>query len=39
MVEKPFKDREEAKKQLIKCGNGCNIYEALFIILVLIGII
>jgi len=39
MAEKPFKDREEAKKQLIICGNWCNICEALSIILVIIGII
>jgi hypothetical protein len=27
MGEKPFKDREEAKNQLITCGNWCNICE------------
>ena len=39
IAEKPFKDREEAKKQLIKCGNWCNICEVLTFLLVIIGII
>jgi len=39
MAEKPLKDSEEAKKQLIKCGNWCNICEALTFLLLIIGII
>lgn len=39
MAEKPFKDREEAKKQLITCGNWCTICEFLSFLLVVIGII
>jgi len=39
MAEKPFKDREEAKKQLITCGNWCNICEGLSFLLVIIAII
>ena len=39
MAEKPFKDREEAKKQLITCGNWLNICEGLAFLLVVIGII
>jgi hypothetical protein len=39
MAEKPFKDREEAKKQLIRCGNWCTISESLSFLLVIIGII
>jgi hypothetical protein len=39
MAEKPFKDREEAKKQLITCGNWCTICEGLSFLLVIIGII
>ena len=39
MAEKPFKDREEAKKQLIRCGNWCTISEGLSFLLVIIGII
>ncbi|HUS99129.1 MAG TPA: hypothetical protein VMY59_02280 [Candidatus Thermoplasmatota archaeon] len=39
MAEKPFKDREEAKKQLKSCGNWCNICEGLAFLLIVIGII
>ena len=39
MAEKPFKDREEAKKHLISCGNWCNICEGLAFLLIVIGII
>jgi hypothetical protein len=39
MAEKPFKDREEAKKQLIRCGNWCTICESFSFLLVIIGII
>lgn len=39
MTEKPFKDREEAKKQLIRCGNWCTISESISFLLVIIGII
>ena len=39
MTEKPFKDREEAKKQLITCGKWCTICEYLSFLLVIIAII
>jgi hypothetical protein len=39
MAEKPFKDREEAKKQLILCGNWCNIVTIFSFLLLIIGII
>ena len=39
MTEKPFKDREEAKKQLITCGNWCTICEGFSFLLVIIAII
>ncbi len=39
MPEKPFKDREEAKKQLVTCGNWCNIVTILSFLLLIIGII
>ena len=39
MAEKPFKDREEAKKQLITCGNWCTICEGLSFLLVIIAIV
>jgi hypothetical protein len=39
MAEKSFKDREEAKKQLITCGNWCNICEFFSFLLIIIAII
>jgi len=39
MAEKPFKDRDEAKKQLIICGQWCTIFEGLAFLLVVLGII
>ena len=39
MSEKPFKDRDEAKKQLIRCGNWCNIITILSFLLIILGTI
>jgi hypothetical protein len=39
MAEKPFKDREEAKKQLIRCGNWCNVVTIFSFVFLVIGIV
>jgi len=39
MTEKPYNNREEAKKQLITCGKWCTICESLSFLLVIIAII
>jgi hypothetical protein len=39
MFEKPFKDREEAKEQLKRCGRWLSISENLSFLLVVIAII
>ena len=39
ITEKPFKDREEVKKEIRVCGMWCNICEFLLIIFVILGVI
>ena len=39
ITEKPFKDREEVKKEIRVCGMWCNICELLLIIFVILGVI
>jgi len=39
IAEKPFKDREEVKKEIRVCGFWCDICEYLLILFVILGVI